>query len=59
MMMSEFIDRTGFEPTAKEYPRSKKPITTSTVTRTPFVRLSSRTAGRGSSARTEPPRSTD
>ena len=59
MMMSEFIDRTGFEPTAKEYAKIEEAYYDFDGDKDAFVRLSSRTAGRGSSVRPEPPRSTD
>lgn len=59
MMMSEFIDRTGFEPTAKEYAKIEEAYYDFDGDKDAFARLSSRTAGRGSSARPGPPRSTD
>lgn len=45
MMMSEFVERTGFQPTADEYDQIEAPIMPLTATRMPFARrLSSRAA---------------
>lgn len=40
MMISEFIERTGFEPTASEYAKIEKPTTTSMATKTNSARRS-------------------
>ena len=59
MMMSEFIDRTGFEPTAKEYAKIEEAYYDFDGDKDAFCKAFVKDGGaRGSSARPEPPRST-
>ena len=74
MMMSEFIDRTGFEPTAKEYAKIEEAYYNFDGDKDAFCKAfvkdggavpvvsretqRERTAGRGSSARPELPKLT-
>lgn len=58
MMMSEFIDRTGFEPTAKEYAKIEEAYYNFDGDKDAFCKAFVKDGGRGSSARPELPKLT-